>query len=83
MGRVTAGNVESDRGVDDKDVTPGYMITGPLGPIHSVCPFVGQLAIPNHKNFFCPLSSVVMHCRILPEVMRTVSDHIFLCARHV
>ena len=35
-GIVNVGKVKSARGIDEEDVTPGYVVTGPLGPIHSV-----------------------------------------------
>ena len=65
------------RDVDDDDITPGYVLTCPLSPTHSVLQFEAQLAILDHNNTICPGYSAVMHCHTLSEeVTLTVSGHI-------
>jgi peptide chain release factor subunit 3 len=54
-------------GVDDEDVTPGYVLTSPSKPIHSVTRFEAQLAILEHKSIICAGYSAVMHVHTLSE----------------
>ena len=55
------------RGVDDEDVTPGFVITSPSKPIHAVRQFEAQLAILDHRNIICPGYAAVMHVHTLAE----------------
>ncbi|GJE84079.1 eukaryotic polypeptide chain release factor 3 [Phanerochaete sordida] len=55
------------RGVDDEDISPGFVLTSPNKPIHSVRQFEAQLAILEHKNIICAGYSAVMHCHTLAE----------------
>ncbi|OCH90955.1 hypothetical protein OBBRIDRAFT_776008 [Obba rivulosa] len=55
------------RGVDDEDITPGFVLTSPNQPIHAVRKFEAQLAILDHKNIICAGYSAVMHCHTLAE----------------
>ena len=55
------------RGVDDEDISPGFVLTSPSNPIHSVRQFEAQLAILDHKNIICAGYSAVMHCHTLAE----------------
>ncbi|EEB95271.1 hypothetical protein MPER_05784, partial [Moniliophthora perniciosa FA553] len=55
------------RGVDDEDISPGFVLTSPLKPIHAVRQFEAQLAILEHKNIICAGYSAVMHCHTLAE----------------
>lgn len=64
------------RGVDDEDITPGYVISSPQKPIHAVTAFEAQLAILDHKNIICAGYTAVMHCHTLSEeVTLTVCSH--------
>ncbi|KAF4574646.1 peptide chain release factor GTP-binding subunit [Pleurotus pulmonarius] len=55
------------RGVDDEDITPGFVLTSPNQPIHAVSRFEAQLAILEHKNIICAGYSAVMHVHTLAE----------------
>ena len=55
------------RGVDDEDITPGFVLTSPNRPIHSVRQFEAQLAILDHKSIICAGYSAVMHVHTLAE----------------
>jgi peptide chain release factor subunit 3 len=55
------------RGVDDKDITPGFVITSVHKPVHAVKQFIAQLAILEHKNIICAGYSAVMHVHTLSE----------------
>ncbi|KAF7792882.1 hypothetical protein EIP86_003983 [Pleurotus ostreatoroseus] len=55
------------RGVDDEDLSPGFVLTSPNKPVHAVRQFEAQLAILEHKNIICAGYSAVMHCHTLAE----------------
>ncbi|KAJ7228689.1 P-loop containing nucleoside triphosphate hydrolase protein [Mycena pura] len=55
------------RGVDDEDISPGFMLTSPQRPIHAVRQFQAELAILEHKNIICAGYSAVMHIHTLSE----------------
>ncbi|KIY42912.1 hypothetical protein FISHEDRAFT_63099 [Fistulina hepatica ATCC 64428] len=55
------------RGVDDEDITPGFVLTSLDRPIHAVRQFQAQLAILEHKNIICAGYSAVMHIHTLAE----------------
>ena len=55
------------RGVDDEDISPGFVLTSLSSPIHTVRQFEAQLAILDHKNIICAGYSAVMHCHTLSE----------------
>lgn len=55
------------RGVDDEDISPGFVLTSPANPIHAVRQFEAQLAILDHKSIICAGYSAVMHCHTLAE----------------
>lgn len=61
------------RGVDDEDISPGFVLTSPNKPIHAVRQFEAQLAILEHKNIICAGYSAVMHCHTLAEEVTLVS----------
>ncbi len=64
------------RGVDDEDISPGFVLTSPQKPIHAVRQFEAQLAILEHKSIICAGYSAVMHIHTLSEeVVLTVSCH--------
>lgn len=55
------------RGVDDKDISPGFVVTSVRKPVHAVKQFIAQLAILEHKNIICAGYSAVMHVHTLSE----------------
>ncbi|KAA1477307.1 hypothetical protein DENSPDRAFT_844523 [Dentipellis sp. KUC8613] len=55
------------RGVDDEDISPGFVLTSPGKPVHAVRQFEAQLAILEHKNIICAGYSAVMHVHTLAE----------------
>lgn len=55
------------RGVDDEDISPGFVLTSPQKPIHAVRQFEAQLAILEHKSIICAGYSAVMHVHTLAE----------------
>lgn len=55
------------RGVDDEDISPGFVLTSTNKPVHSVRYFEAQLAILEHKNIICAGYPAVMHCHTLAE----------------
>ena len=55
------------RGVDDEEISPGFVLTSPSNPIHAVRQFEAQLAILDHKNIICAGYSAVVHCHTLSE----------------
>ena len=61
------------RGVDDEDITPGFVLTSPSKPIRAVRQFEAQLAILDHKNIICAGYSAVMHVHTLAEEVTLAS----------
>ena len=55
------------RGVEDEDISPGFVLTSLLKPIHAVRQFEAQLAILEHKSIICAGYSAVMHIHTLGE----------------
>lgn len=55
------------RGVDDEDISTGFVLTSPNNPVHSVRQFEAQLAILENKNIICAGYSAVMHVHTLSE----------------
>ncbi|KAI0030679.1 P-loop containing nucleoside triphosphate hydrolase protein [Vararia minispora EC-137] len=55
------------RGVEDEDISPGFVLTSPAKPVHAVRAFEAQLAILEHKNIICAGYSAVMHVHTLAE----------------
>ncbi|KAF8591582.1 hypothetical protein K439DRAFT_1380625 [Ramaria rubella] len=55
------------RGVDDEDISPGFVLTSPERPIKAVKQFEAQLAILDHKNIICAGYSAIMHIHTLAE----------------
>ncbi|QRV90969.1 Elongation factor Tu GTP binding domain [Ceratobasidium sp. AG-Ba] len=55
------------RGVDDEDITPGFVLTSPSKPVHAVTQFEAELVILEHKNIICAGYSAVMHVHTLSE----------------
>jgi peptide chain release factor subunit 3 len=55
------------RGVEDDDISPGFVLTSVNKPVHAVRQFEAQLAILDHKNIICAGYSAVMHVHTLAE----------------
>ncbi|KAJ8086576.1 translation termination factor GTPase eRF3 [Marasmius tenuissimus] len=55
------------RGVEDDDISPGFVLSSPSKPIHAVRQFEAQLAILEHKSIICAGYSAVMHIHTLAE----------------
>lgn len=55
------------RGVEDEDISPGFVLTSPKHPVRAVRQFEAQLAILEHKNIICAGYSAVMHVHTLSE----------------
>lgn len=61
------------RGIDDEDITPGFVLTSPNKPVHAVRQFEAQLAILDHKNIICAGYSAVMHVHTASEEVQLVA----------
>ena len=55
------------RGVEDDDISPGFVLTSVHKPVRAVRQFEAQLAILDHKNIICAGYSAVMHVHTLAE----------------
>lgn len=55
------------RGIEDEEVNPGFVLTSPVKPVHTVRHFEAQLAILEHKSIICAGYSAVMHIHTLSE----------------
>ncbi|KAI0296095.1 P-loop containing nucleoside triphosphate hydrolase protein [Multifurca ochricompacta] len=55
------------RGVEDDDISPGFVLTSLHKPVHAVRQFEAQLAILDHKNIICAGYSAVLHVHTLAE----------------
>lgn len=60
------------RGVDDEDISPGFVLTSVQKPVRAVRQFEAQLAILEHKNIICAGYSAVMHVHTLSEEVTLV-----------
>ncbi|OAX41349.1 hypothetical protein K503DRAFT_685597 [Rhizopogon vinicolor AM-OR11-026] len=61
------------RGVEDEDISPGFVLTSPKNPVKAVRQFEAQLAILEHKNIICAGYSAVMHVHTLSEEVTLVA----------
>ncbi|KAH9824685.1 P-loop containing nucleoside triphosphate hydrolase protein [Melampsora americana] len=55
------------KGIEDEDVSPGFVLTDSVKPIHTVTRFEAQLAILDSKNIICAGYGAVMHVHTLAE----------------
>ncbi|THH07475.1 hypothetical protein EW145_g3357 [Phellinidium pouzarii] len=55
------------KGVDDEDISTGFVLTSLSTPVHAVRQFEAQLAILEHKNIICAGYSAVLHVHTLAE----------------
>ncbi|KAF8708356.1 response stimulus, partial [Rhizoctonia solani] len=61
------------RGVDDEDITPGFVLTSIGRPVHATTQFEAELVILEHKNIICAGYSAVMHVHTLSEEVSLVA----------
>ncbi|SCZ96818.1 BZ3500_MvSof-1268-A1-R1_Chr4-1g06751 [Microbotryum saponariae] len=55
------------RGVEDEDVSVGFVLSSVEQPVHTVTHFEAQLVIVDHKNIICAGYGAVMHVHTLSE----------------
>jgi peptide chain release factor subunit 3 len=55
------------RGVEDEDITPGFVLTSLSNPVRAVKQFEAELAILDHKSIICAGYGAVMHVHTLSE----------------
>ena len=55
------------KGVDDEDITTGFVLTSLNSPVHAVKRFEAQLVILDHKNIICAGYSAILHIHTLSE----------------
>lgn len=55
------------RGIDDEDLSVGFVLSATKQPVHAVTAFEAQLAILDHKNIICAGYSAVLHVHTLSE----------------
>ncbi len=60
------------KGIDDEDISTGFVLTSPSNPVHAVRQFEAQLAILEHKNIICAGYGAVMHVHTLAEEVTLV-----------
>lgn len=60
------------KGVDDEDISTGFVLTSPQNPVHAVRQFEAQLAILDHKNIICAGYGAVLHVHTLAEEVTLV-----------
>lgn len=66
------------RGIDDEDISPGFVLTNLRQPVHAVRQFEAHLAILDSKNIICAGYQAVMHVHTLAEeVTLTALLHYF------
>lgn len=64
------------RGVEDEDISPGFVLTSPSNPIRAVKQFEAELAILDSKSIICAGYGAVMH-------VHTLSEEVILAVRIV
>jgi len=55
------------RGIDDEDISPGFVLTSPNRPVKAIKLFEAELAILDHKNIICAGYNAVMHVHTASE----------------
>ncbi|KAK4048101.1 translation termination factor GTPase eRF3 [Microbotryomycetes sp. JL201] len=55
------------RGVEDDEISTGFVLTSPKAPVHVVSQFEAQLVILDHKNIITAGYSAIMHVHTLSE----------------
>lgn len=60
------------RGVEDEDISVGFVLTSTEKPVHAVTRFEAQLVILDHKNIITAGYGAVMHVHTLSEEVNLV-----------
>ncbi|KAK4055436.1 translation termination factor GTPase eRF3 [Microbotryomycetes sp. JL221] len=55
------------RGVEDDEISTGFVLTSPKAPVHTVTQFEAQLVILDHKNIITAGYGAIMHVHTLSE----------------
>lgn len=55
------------KGVEEEDVSPGFVLCDALNPVHTCRVFDAQLVIIEHKSIICAGYSAVMHIHCAAE----------------
>jgi peptide chain release factor subunit 3 len=55
------------KGIDDEEISTGFVLTSPQNSVHAVRQFEVELAILESKNIITAGYSAVMHCHTLAE----------------
>ncbi|KAI8344076.1 P-loop containing nucleoside triphosphate hydrolase protein [Chlamydoabsidia padenii] len=55
------------KGVEEDEVSPGFMLCAKKKPVKTATKFVAQLAILEHKNIICPGYTAVLHVHSAAE----------------
>ncbi|KAJ3173948.1 translation termination factor GTPase eRF3 [Geranomyces variabilis] len=64
------------RGVEEEDISQGFVLCHPKNPVHSVRRFQAQLAVIEYKNIMCAGYTAVMHAHTAVEEVTLASlDH--------
>jgi peptide chain release factor subunit 3 len=71
------------RGVEDEEVSPGFVLTSTLKPVQAVRQFEAQLAILEHKSIICAGYSAVMHIHTLSEEVTLAVSRLSFTRNHV
>ncbi|KAL4130635.1 hypothetical protein QTP88_008055 [Uroleucon formosanum] len=57
------------KGVEEEDVSPGFILCDPINPVKTCRIFDGQVVILEHKSIICAGYSAVMHIHCVAEVV--------------
>ncbi|KAF0773960.1 eukaryotic peptide chain release factor GTP-binding subunit ERF3A-like [Aphis craccivora] len=57
------------KGVEEEDVSPGFILCDPINPVKTCRIFDGQVVILEHKSIICAGYSAVMHVHCVAEVV--------------
>ena len=61
------------RGINDEDISPGFVLTSAIRPIKVATQFEAQLAIVDSKNIIAPGYSCILHLHTLSEEITLTS----------
>jgi len=67
------------KGVEDEDVTPGFVLTSVTNPVRAVKQFEAELAILDSKSIICAGYGAVMHVHTLSEEIILAVSYLFDC----
>jgi peptide chain release factor subunit 3 len=55
------------KGVEEEEISMGFVICDPIKPVNIVHTFIAQLVIQEHKNILCPGYTAILHVHTLVE----------------